>query len=163
MAERNNPYSLRVELNTEENTVEVMVREKQNGDFVEVDKRAFSAAGVHDEVRGNVFLYGLSKLMQDRSSDTKAGPDKLDAMAEVFDQLAEGKWERERRAGTPTVSAEVEALARIKGVSVGDIQRALSKFSKEQKEKVFENAEVQRIAEEIRAGREGAEVDLSDL
>lgn len=163
MAERNNPYSLKVDLDSENGAVGVVVREKEGNTFKEIDTASFAGAGIHDDIKGQVFLYGLSKLLQDRSSDTKAGPEKLAAMQDVYDQLVDGKWERERKAGSPTVSAEVEALARIKGVGVADIQRALSKFSKEQKEKVFENTEVQRIAAEIRSSRDATEVDLSDL
>jgi hypothetical protein len=164
MAERNNPYSLKVELNTDTSAVEVIVREKnEKGDFVEIDRKAFPLAEVHKDCRPSSDLYGYSKLLQDRSSDTKAGPDKLVAMEEVAAQLAAGQWERERKAGAPTVSAEVEALAQLKGCSVADIQKSIRKFTKEQKEKILGNAKVTELAATIRANRDAVEVDLTDM
>jgi len=164
MAERNNPYSLKVELDAEADAVVVIVREKDaKGNFEEIDREVFPLSDVHEDCRPLSDLYGYSKLLQDRSSDTKAGPEKLDAMRDVRQQLSEGQWERERRAGAPTVSAEVEALASIKGVSVGDIQKALRSFSKEQKEKILSNPQVMELAETIRASRDSVAVDLTDM
>jgi HAMP domain-containing protein len=163
MAKRENPYSLRVELNTETDTVEVTVREKVNGDFTPVSSSVFDLSGVDVNIMTQVSLYGLSKLLQDRSSDVSAGPDKLSAMQEVYDQLAAGQWERERKAGAPTVSAEIEALAQIKGASVADIQKTLRKFTKEQKEKILSNAEVKALADRIRESRSEEDVDLSAM
>jgi len=164
MAERNNPYSLKVDLNGDTNAVEVTVREKNDkGEFEAIDTGSFPISDVSDDIMAQVTLYGLSKLLQDRSSDTKAGPDKLAAMSEVAAQLAAGQWERERKAGAPTVSAEVEALAAIKGCSVADIQKSLRKFTKEQKEKILANPAVVAKADEIRTSRDTVEVDLEGM
>lgn len=163
MAERNNVYSLRVELDGDAGIVTVVVREKDGSNFKEIESGTFNVSDLPEEIRKMTDLYGLSKVLQDRCSDTKAGPGKLDAMREVFDQLVAGDWERERKAGAPTVSAEVEALAQIKGVSVGDIQKALRKFTKEQKEKIFAKPEIAELAATIRAGREASEVSLDDM
>lgn len=154
MAKRNNPFSTKVELDTENMAVNITIREKNDkGDFVEVDSNSFATSTIHADLADQVLLYGYSKLLQDRSSDTDVGPDKLAAMQEVADQLAAGNWERERRSGAPTVSAEVEALAAIKSCSVADIQKSLRKYTKEQKEKIFANEAVKAKADEIRASR----------
>ena len=164
MAERTNPFSLKVDLDTENNAVSVIVREKDDkGNFNEIDTDSFPVSAISADIMTQVTLYGYSKLLQDRSSDTKAGPDKLAAMKEVADQLAAGQWERERRAGAPTVSAEVEALAQLKGCSVADIQKSLRKFTKEQKEKILSNDQVKTLAEQIKNARESVEVDLTDM
>jgi hypothetical protein len=165
MATRTNPYSLKVELNVETNAVDVTVREKnEKGDFVEVDSKSFDASAISADILTQVTLYGYSKLLQDRCSDIKAGPEKIAAMDEVAAQLAAGQWERERKAGAPTVSAEVEALAELKGCSVADIQKSLRKFTKEQKEKILGNEAIVKRATEIRAAREtSVEVELESM
>lgn len=160
-----NPYGLRVELDTENNRVGITVRKREGDDFAIVESETFNVGDVHDDLQANVACYGLSKVLQDRTSDTKAGPDKLAAMREVMAQLAAGTWEKERAVGAPTVSPEVEALARIKNASIPDIQRALKKFTPEQREKVLSNEAVAKLADEIRAERASStsEVDVSDL
>jgi len=163
MSERTNPFSLKVDLNSDDNAVDVTVREKINGEFTPIDTKSFDVNAVHSDLTTAVTLYGLSKLLQDRSSDVKAGPDKLDAMSDVMDQLIAGQWERERKAGAPTVSAEVEALSQLKGCSVADIQKSLRKFTKEQKEKILSNDQVAKLAQKIRDSRESTEVDLTDM
>jgi len=160
MAKSDNPFGLKVDL--EGNLVTVTVREKDsNGDFSDVDVKEFNIDEVHADLLSWVALYGLSKLLQDRSSDVKAGPDKLDAMTEVFEQLKAGQKERERKAGAPTVSAEVMALADIKGVCVADIQKALRAYSKEVREKILSNPAVVERAAAMRS--KTTEVALDDL
>jgi len=157
-------YGLKVELNEETGSVDVTVREKVDGDFKDLDTQAFGIDGINEDIRPKVELYGLSKLLQDRSSAIPTGPDKLAAMNEVFAQLANGEWEKERTRGAPTVSAEVEALASLKGASVAAIQKALRNYTKEQKEKILGSKAVQDKAAEIKAAREeAADVNLDDL
>jgi len=159
-------YSLKIELNEELNAVDVIVREKVDGDFNAIDTGSFGVDGVHDDISSKVALYGLSKLLQDRSSSVPTGPDKLAAMNEVFAQLATGEWNKERTRGASVVSAEVEALAAIKGHSIPDIQRALKGYTAEQKDKIFASDVVKTKAAEIRAAREGSDevaVDLADM
>lgn len=160
-----NPFSLKVTLDSEEGVVTVSVREKDSdGNLHQIDSKDFSIDEVHADISGTVALYGLSKLLQDRSSDVKAGVDKLAAMTEVAQQLADGKWERERKAGSPTVSCEVEALAQLKGVDVGSIQKKLRTFSKEQRETILSHASIVELANQIRATREGSDdIDLADF
>jgi hypothetical protein len=160
-----NPYGLRVDLKTEDEAVEIIVRKKEGEDFAVVENETFNASDVHDDLKGHIVCYGLSKILQDRTSDTKAGPDKLAAMREVMAQLSAGTWEKERAVGAPTVSPEVEALARIKNASIPDIQRALKKFTPEQREKVLSNDKVVALADEIRRDRASSqsEVDVTDL
>lgn len=123
-----------------------------------------------ETIRPDVALYGLSKLCMDRTSevnfsDDKTTPEsKLAAVQEVFDMLKGGVWERERKAGAPLISAEVEALAELRKVSVAEIQNSLRKYTKEQREQIFANKAVVAKAAEIKANRTAAEdLDLGDL
>ncbi|MCK5713926.1 MAG: hypothetical protein KAI25_14485, partial [Hyphomicrobiaceae bacterium] len=90
-------------------SVDVSVKERESDEVI--DSHSFAASGIHDDLKQLTALYGLSKLLQDRSSDVKTGPEKLSAMKGVAEQLSSGQWQKERKVGAPTVSAEVEALA----------------------------------------------------
>lgn len=162
---RNNPYGLRVKLNVEAMSVDVEVIDKKadDGKGKVVESDTFPASAVDAKLHKNVALYGYSKLLQDRSSDVPTGPGKLAAMREVAAMLATGEWEKERKVGAPVVSAEVEALARIKKCSVSDIQTALRRYSKENRDKILSSAQVKEIAAVIRAEREAATVEFSDF
>jgi len=163
---RNNPYGLKAYLNVETMSVDFKVINKnaKEGENPVVETESFRVAEVvHANLHKNVALYGLSKLLQDRSSDVQTGPGKLAAMREVAELLQTGEWERERKVGAPVVRPEVEALAEIKGCSVADIQNALRKYDKVAREKILENPAVVARAAAIRSKREATQVDLSDL
>lgn len=154
-------YRLSVELKADDATVNVQVIERESGDVVETE--TFQARDVADSIKTNVALYGLSKLLQDRSSDTDSGPEKLDAMRDVFSMLKSGQWEKERKAGAPVVSAEVEALASLKKITVAQAQAALRKYTKEQRDKILGNPAIVAKAKEIRSARENVDVNLDDM
>jgi hypothetical protein len=83
---------------------------------------------------------------------------------EGWNLLKSGNWEFERQGGGPTVSAEVEALAEMKGTSVAAIQKALREYDAETRKGILANEKVQKIAARIRADRESGEaLDLTDL
>jgi hypothetical protein len=154
-------FRLSVNLNPEDGTVNVDVIERESGNAVE--KETFRLGELPEAIRAVSDLYGLSKLLQDRSSDTDSGPAKLDAMREVMAMFKAGQYEKERRAGAPVVSAEVEALAQLKGITVAQTQAALRKYTKEQRDKILSNEKIVAKAKEIRAAREESDVDLDDL
>ena len=159
---RTNPYALSVKLNAETSSVDVSVKERESDEII--DSHSFPASDVSENLRINVALYGLSKLLQDRSSDVKTGPDKLAAMKQVAEQLAAGQWEKERKVGAPTVSAEVEALAQFKGITIPQAQAALRKYDKTAREQILGHEKIVQLAAEIREARADEEVaDLSDL
>ena len=162
---RVNQHGLKVDLDTALGNVVVLVRKREGEGFVDVDSRAFSIEDVHAELRANVELYGLSKLLQDRTSQVDAGPGKLAAMSEVMDLLSKGEWEKERTSGAPTVSPEVEALAEIKSLTVGQTQKVLRNYTPEQRAKILANPKVVSRANEIRAERDtgAAEASFDDL
>ena len=159
-------YGLKVELDEDNGLVIATVVDRDNNSEA-IASREYDAQRVHESLRGKVALYGLSKLIQDRTSDQSVkelGEAKLDAMDAVVDRLGTGEWAAERRVGAPTVSAEVEALAQIKGVEVSVMQTSLRAYSKEQRQAILANDQVQAKAAEIKAARESAApVDLSDL
>jgi hypothetical protein len=159
---RNNPYALSVDLNAEAMTVDVTVKERESDEVI--DQHSFAASGIHDDLKQLTALYGLSKLLQDRSSDVKTGPEKLSAMKGVAEQLSSGQWQKERKVGAPTVSAEVEALAQFKAITIPQAQAALRRYDKAAREQILGHADIVALAKTIRDAREVEEVaDLSDL
>ena len=159
---RNNPYALSVDLNAEAMTVDVTVKERETDEVI--DEHSFAAADIHADLKQLTALYGLSKLLQDRSSDVKTGPEKLSAMKGVAEQLSSGQWQKERKVGAPTVSAEVEALAQFKKITIPQAQAALRRYDKAAREQILGHDAIVALAKTIREAREGEEVaDLSDL
>jgi hypothetical protein len=136
----------------------------EKGEPRELETHSFSVSEtVHSNLHKNIALYGLSKFLQDRTSETPTGPDKLAAMKEVAALLASGEWARERKVGAPVVSPAVEALARLKNCSVGDIQTVLRRYKdKEKREKILSHPKVVELAKQILAERE-ANADVLDL
>ncbi|NGX46407.1 MAG: hypothetical protein K940chlam2_01597 [Chlamydiae bacterium] len=116
------------------------------------------------ENRDKVALYGLNKLLTDRTSDEKDKVAKLDKMSEVFDLLCSGEWSKERVVGAPVVSVEVEALAQIKELSVPQAQAALAAYDKDVRAQILGSAQVQKVAQEIRELRAATKVvSLDDM
>lgn len=105
-----------------------------------------------------------TKLANFAASAKSEGRDRLAMIHEGWDQLMSGTWEKEREGGGPTVSAEVEALAKIKGKPVAAIQKALREYDKETRAKILANPKVAEEAKKIREAREAAEVvELDDM
>ncbi len=162
MAKRTNLYALSVNLNVETMSVDVTVKERESDEVV--DTHSFPASDIHESLKGNTALYGYSKLLQDRSSDTPTGPEKLAAMKAVAEQLASGQWQKERKVGAPTVSCEVEALAQLKNISVPQAQAALRRYDKAARDKILSNEKIKELAAQIREARAEEEVaSLDDL
>lgn len=157
-----NPFRTKVELNAELQKIIVQILKKENDEVVESGE--FAAADVHPNLRSNIVLYGLSKLLQDRTSETDVGPGKIAAMQAVMDNFKAGNWVQERKSGSPVVSAEVEALAELKGLTVAEAQAALKKYDVEVRKQILSHPDIVKKAEEIRAARKSAEgVDLTSL
>jgi hypothetical protein len=106
---------------------------------------------------------GHSTKVVNFAAGIKGTDDKVAAMQDGWARLVAGEWEKAREGGGPTVSPEVEALAEIKGASVAAIQKALREFDEEKRKAILANPKVVAIAKRIRAEREDAEVDLTDL
>lgn len=159
---RDNEYRTKVDLNTDDMSVDVQIILRETDEVI--DTRSYPVDDIHQSVEPNTRLYGLSKLLQDRSSEIPVGPAKLDGMDAVMEQLRNGVWAKERKVGATVVSPEVEALARYKNSSVPQAQAALKGYQKEQREKILAHPKIKELAAIIRKEREDAEgIDLSDL
>jgi hypothetical protein len=127
--------------------------------------RKFDFAEIPEELDEQFLLLGRkTKLANFAASAKSEGRDRLEMLDEGWNLLKSGNWEFERQGGGPTVSAEVEALAEMKGTSVAAIQKALREYDAETRKGILANEKVQKIAARIRADRESGEaLDLTDL
>ncbi len=129
-----------------------------------VEQRRFDLDDIGQENRQRILLYGINKLLTDRTSDEKDKVEKLFKMEAVFDMLKDGEWSKERVVGAPVVSVEVEALAQIKELSVPQAQAALAKYDKDIRAQILGSEAVQKVAQEIRELRAATEVvSLDDM
>lgn len=161
MARSENPFRLTAELQPKTASIHFEILNRETEEVVE--KWDAKASEIHENIRTDVGLYGLSKLLQDRTSETPAGPGKVSAMQEVMALLAAGTWEKERQVGAPVVSAEVEALAAIYKKTVPEIQAALKGYSAEQRKDILASKPVIAKAAEIRKAREATPAPTLDL
>jgi hypothetical protein len=158
-------YGMQVDLNPAAMQVVYTCVDRDNDNNV-IGSTTIDGNRVAESLRPSVYLYGLRALCNDRTSDGKVkelGIAKFDMFEKVVGRLEQGEWESERTVGAPTVSIKVEALARVKGISVGSAQKKLREYSVDAKEKIFANAKVLAAIKEIEAERESEEESLDDL
>jgi hypothetical protein len=164
MARELSKFGVEVDLNTENKSIDVRLFERVDEDREVRDTRSYNINDLPPEIRVRSDLYGGSKILQDRTSSESKNPERLSSMDDVWTRLCAGQWEKERESTGPTVSAEVEALARLKGVSVADIQKSLrSRYDAEKREEILNHPKVKELADEIRAAREAEDVNFDDL
>lgn len=114
------------------------------------------------ENQHRVFLYGLNKLLTDRTSDQKNKFLKLDEMQIVFDLLITGEWAKERVVGAIVCSPEVEALAYLGKMSIPDVQAALGQYEKNTRTAILGRDDVQEAAKRIRKARKDSTAKTLD-
>lgn len=106
-------------------------------------------------------------LEQRTSQDMAEGPDvTLKARLTLWQNIcAVGhEYKEPREGGIGTVSAEVQALANLKGVAVSAIQKKRKEYSKEKWAKMLQHPDIQAEAEKVRAERaEAEEVELDEF
>ena len=146
----------------------------------EFDSAQWPVAFISGESTKTLAAYGLSKLLQDRTSQEKESPQaKFEAMLAEAARLttpdADGAffW-RETVArgstgsrGTRAIdSLLAQAIANLKGVSVLDASAALKAMDKDKLDALRSNAAVAAELERLKAEAKAADasgVDLSDL
>jgi len=149
------PYGVDIDLKPDALEVVVKLFARKEGDNEVLETETFAIGEIGDATIVNkLSCYGLSKILQDRTSDKSSTPDRLDFMKEVFARLTAGQWEKAREASGPTVSPEVEALARIKDVPVAAIQKSLRSYDADKRAAILAHPKVAELAQVIREERE---------
>ena len=129
---------------------------------VEVGRLEIDGNNLPRENQHRAYLYGINKLLTDRTSDQKDKVAKLADMQEVFDLLCTGEWAKERVVGAIVVSPEVEALSQMQSISVPDVQAALAQYDKDTRKAILGRDDVQSVAKLIRAARKDAPTKTLD-
>lgn len=141
-------------------------RNADKGLAIKVDgetNTALEIDGTHfpQAIQDEIFVYGISKIIDDRLSQVAAGL-KMDQAKKLVAQFLAGEWKAERTAGARFLPTVIEAIAQIKGCSVAAAQAAYRGLDDEQRIVLKGN-----LAEEISAIEEARskadEVGLDDL
>jgi len=138
-----------------------------------IAEKTFNVADIPAELNDgensvkSLAAYGLSKLLQDRTSSVDA-EGKLEAMEEVFALLKGGEW-RQRKEGGAGKKAAIDpifaqAIAEIKSVSVAAATIALQGMDADQRKALRQVETVKAKIAEVREAAEGEAADLlSDM
>ena len=129
------------------------------------DTVSYSLVELPADIRLLVGLYGLNKVLSDRTSDvSKEGWWKRrEAMDTVYEMLRDGQWKAERQAAVRVPDAVVHYLADRKRASLAAIRKAFASMDAEKRKATIDR--VRPEAEEWwKEQQEEAEaVDLDDL
>lgn len=129
-------------------------------------RQQFSIHDVHEAHRDRILVRGLKVLLEERTSDVPGADieSKMAARQAVFELLQTERWSKERQGGGFTVGIHIEAIARIKGCTVGQAQDAYRKLDEDAQKALRASDAVKAVIAEIEEERgEVEEVDLSDL
>lgn len=152
---------LNVVLGASEIVVNAQYKDGEN--WVTRDSRTFAIEPLPADMKKQVLAYGLSKLLQDRTSQFRSlGPiETLKAMDGYYDMLKSGQWAAKRAAGVAKGPAFDPVLAAViateMGVSLAAVSAKLGQLPKEALDKLVAKYEDQ-VA---KAKAEAEEVEFS--
>lgn len=119
-----------------------------NGGGVEIDPSALSG-----EMKDQLVLHGLTQKIRDSFASAKGDANFAQAQAEgVCEALLSGEWNR-RGGGGFGGSLLAEAVARIKGIEIGEAKERLAALSDEQRDALKKAASVKKEILAIKAER----------
>lgn len=124
---------------------------------VEIPLSAFS-----DEVQLHFALHGISQKLGDSYASAKGDVTAaFKSFNDVVTQLKSGDWRSSAGEGEskPRTTELAEALARIKGVALEDVQAALSAATDEEKKTLRSNERVKTVIAVIRAEKQQAKLE----
>lgn len=131
------------------------------------------------EVARSLASYGLSSVLQDRTSGEKDPEARLEKIAEVFEQLKEGVWRSRRAAGDrkASIAADLaEAFRRYfeslgKEVTIAEVVEKLQAMDKDERKAASNHPDIKahraavqaEAAKEAQEAGEGDDLDLATL
>lgn len=128
-----------------------------SSDFIKLD-----AGDCPAEIQSRLMAHGLLQKVTDQTNKEKG--DRLAAMVAIYKRLVAGEWAAERVGGAPTVSAWIEAVARLCKGSIAEAQKTVAALTEDDKAKLKANPRVQKMTEEIMLQRGGSKgLDVSGL
>lgn len=112
-------------------------------------------------IQEEIFVYGLSKIVDDRLSQVPADL-KIAQAALLFEQLKAGNWKAERTGGIHLLPLVIEAIVAAKGCSPAKAQEAYRLLDEEQRIVLKSNL-AESMAEIAEARKAAEDVELDDL
>lgn len=154
---------LAVELNVVEAAV-IIKHEKRNGEkFEAATSASYSLKALPASIQAQVALYGLNKLLQDRTSQYREHGivATLEAIESVYAVLAGGEWSAKRKAGEKAANDDAVLIAVLadqlkKPVAVVAVMFA--KLPADQKKGL-----AAKYADQVAEAKAAAEDDASDF
>ena len=138
--------------------------EKRNGEkFEVVESKDFAFATLPENVRKQVSLYGLNKLLQDRTSQFRSlGIEKSFAeIGNVYDTLLSGVWSAARKPSQKAEGDDPVLVAVLAGVMNKPVAVVAAMFAK--LEKARKDALAKQYADQVAVAKQEAEGDLDDF
>lgn len=156
---------LKCERNTAAMNVHFMAQVRDGEEWKTQREATFEWADLPADVQAFASLYGLSKLLQDRTSDAgKMKLDTLEWMQQVYGELKVGNLFKKRVAGAGRPDLALVALvAAMKKISVTDAEAALVAAGKEAQQAIAAKYATQLAEQRKKAVGGKAVVELGDL
>lgn len=156
---------LAVELKVESGTV-IIKHEKRNdkGEFVVVAESTYGFDKLPKAIQVQVSLYGLNKLLQDRTSQFREhGIDTTLAEIEnVYNTLLGGEWSAKRKASAKGEASDdavlIAVVAESMGKAVAVVAAMFSKLDAAKKKAIAE-----KFADQVKAAKAEAEEDADEF
>lgn len=159
------PTRLAVELNVALGVVVINNQKRDGETFVNVESASYSYNDLPAAIKTQVALYGLNKLLQDRTSQLRSETiplsEVMKGIAEVYATLASGEWSAKRKASAKAENDDAVLIAVIadkmqKPVAV--VAAMFAKLPADQK-KAFGA----KFADEVAAVKAEAEEDADEF
>lgn len=159
------PTRLAVELNVQDQSVTVN-NQKRNGEaFETIESATYSYEKLPAAIRVQVALYGLNKLLQDRTSQLRSETiplsEVMKGISEVYATLLGGEWSAKRKASAKADNDDavlIAVVAESMGKAVAVVAAMFSKLDQAKKKAIAE-----KFADQVAAAKEAAEADADDF
>lgn len=113
-------------------------------------------AKISDEIRDQLVMHGLTQKIRDSFAGAKGDVNFAVAQAEgVVEALLAGEWNR-RGGGAFGGNLLAEAVARLKGIEIGEARQRLAELTDDQREALKKASSVKKAILEIKAERANA-------
>lgn len=155
-------------------TISVISVDETTKEETVIDSATFKVSEVpatlkHGEKEESLVVYGLKKLLQDRTSQIPEPEEKLAAMREQYEQhFTQGLWKAPSSVSVRKAAIDplfAQAVADLKGFSVAKSMALLQALDKDTRQEIREADAVVKRIEELRAEMAGVDTEslIADL
>ena len=124
------------------------------------DSFGVKVSDLPEEIKTALLVHGINAKVGDAAADPKVDP--MAAMQSVWEQLKSGTWAaRSAGDGTGRVTVLAEALQKVTGQPMDDVQDKLGEMSDEEKKDLRKHPQVQSAIADIQAEKAKAKAALA--